>query len=33
LEVKPENHEMAQVLDNQAQSHTPTVRRMSQIGG
>jgi cyclic pyranopterin phosphate synthase len=33
LDVKPENHEMAQALDNQAQSHTPTVRRMSQIGG
>jgi cyclic pyranopterin phosphate synthase len=33
LEVKPENHEMAQALDDQAQSHTPTLRRMSQIGG
>jgi len=33
LEVKPENHEMAQALLNEQQSHTPTMRRMSQIGG
>lgn len=33
LDVKPLNHEMAQALAQQAQSHTPTVRRMSQIGG
>lgn len=30
---KPKNHEMALALEQQAQSHTPTVRRMSQIGG
>ncbi|WJH37154.1 GTP 3',8-cyclase MoaA [Paenibacillus aurantius] len=33
LDVKPQNHEMAQALINQTPSHTPTVRRMSQIGG
>ncbi|MFY0542660.1 GTP 3',8-cyclase MoaA [Brevibacillus sp. H7] len=33
LAIKPENHEMAQALERQAQSHTPTLRRMSQIGG
>lgn len=33
LDIKPENHEMAQALMNQEQSHTPTIRRMSQIGG
>ncbi|MCZ8522868.1 MULTISPECIES: GTP 3',8-cyclase MoaA [Paenibacillus] len=33
LDVKPESHEMAQALLSQSQSHTPTVRRMSQIGG
>lgn len=33
LDIKPQNHEMAQVLLNEAQSHTPTLRRMSQIGG
>ncbi len=33
LAIKPENHEMAQALEQQAQSHTPTLRRMSQIGG
>ncbi|MNI20359.1 Cyclic pyranopterin monophosphate synthase [compost metagenome] len=33
LDIKPENHEMAQALMNQEQSHTPTARRMSQIGG
>lgn len=33
LDIKPENHEMAQALDRAEQSHTPTVRRMSQIGG
>jgi len=31
--VKPLNHEMAAKLENEAQSHTPTERRMSQIGG
>jgi GTP 3',8-cyclase len=31
--IKPESHEMALVLNDQAQSHTPTKRRMSQIGG
>lgn len=30
---KPENHEMAKAMNNEAQSHMPTVRRMSQIGG
>lgn len=33
LDVKPENHEMAKVLIHEELSHTPTVRRMSQIGG
>ncbi|MFC0215202.1 GTP 3',8-cyclase MoaA [Paenibacillus chartarius] len=33
LDIKPENHEMAQVLAGESQSHSPTVRRMSQIGG
>lgn len=33
LDVKPESHEMAKALMNEQQSHTPTVRRMSQIGG
>ncbi|MBT2763826.1 GTP 3',8-cyclase MoaA [Paenibacillus sp. ISL-20] len=30
---KPLNHEMALALEKKAQNHTPTVRRMSQIGG
>lgn len=30
---KPENHEMAKAMNNEMQSHMPTVRRMSQIGG
>jgi GTP 3',8-cyclase len=33
LEVKPESHEMAKALLEEQQSHTPTLRRMSQIGG
>lgn len=33
LDIKPQNHEMAQALMNEDQSHTPTNRRMSQIGG
>lgn len=33
LDIKPENHEMAARLAFEAQSHTPTARRMSQIGG
>lgn len=33
LDIKPENHEMAKVLNNEEQSNTPTHRRMSQIGG
>ncbi|MBN6188194.1 GTP 3',8-cyclase MoaA [Aneurinibacillus sp. BA2021] len=33
IDAKPENHEMAQALTKESQSHTPTVRRMSQIGG
>ncbi|MCP1311759.1 GTP 3',8-cyclase MoaA [Paenibacillus tyrfis] len=33
LDVKPESHEMAKALLNEQQSHTPTSRRMSQIGG
>ncbi|WP_035101436.1 GTP 3',8-cyclase MoaA [Aneurinibacillus terranovensis] len=33
LDAKPENHEMAKALSQETQSHTPTVRRMSQIGG
>lgn len=33
MAVKPENHEMAEKLKDGVQSHTPTSRRMSQIGG
>ncbi|MFC5700595.1 GTP 3',8-cyclase MoaA [Cohnella faecalis] len=33
LDIKPENHEMAALLAGQSQSHVPTERRMSQIGG
>lgn len=33
LASKPENHEMALAMQEQAASHTPTARRMSQIGG
>lgn len=33
LGTKPKNHEMALALEAKAQSHTPTSRRMSQIGG
>lgn len=33
MDIKPENHEMAAKLANEAQSHIPTSRRMSQIGG
>lgn len=33
LESKPENHEMAKAFNNEQQSHIPTLRRMSQIGG
>ena len=33
LAIKPENHEMAARLAQEAQSHVPTARRMSQIGG
>jgi cyclic pyranopterin phosphate synthase len=33
LDIKPQNHEMAQALMNEDQSHIPTERRMSQIGG
>lgn len=33
LDIKPENHEMALALAEADQSHTPTSRRMSQIGG
>ncbi len=33
LDIKPENHEMAEKLWDAAQSHVPTDRRMSQIGG
>jgi GTP 3',8-cyclase len=33
LDIKPQNHEMAQALMNENQSHAPTERRMSQIGG
>lgn len=33
LSIKPENHEMAAKLALEEQSHTPTGRRMSQIGG
>lgn len=33
MALKPENHEMAAKLEDEAQSHQPTERRMSQIGG
>ncbi|WP_027092034.1 GTP 3',8-cyclase MoaA [Cohnella thermotolerans] len=33
MAIKPENHEMAALLAGEAQSHVPTERRMSQIGG
>lgn len=33
MDIKPENHEMAAELEEQTLSHTPTDRRMSQIGG
>ncbi|GGD74347.1 GTP 3',8-cyclase MoaA [Paenibacillus nasutitermitis] len=33
MELKPLNHEMAAKLSDEAQSHQPTARRMSQIGG
>lgn len=33
MAIKPQNHEMAQTLENQPLSHRPTSRRMSQIGG
>jgi cyclic pyranopterin phosphate synthase len=33
LSIKPRNHEMAKALVDESQSHVPTVRRMSQIGG
>ncbi|MFM9327919.1 GTP 3',8-cyclase MoaA [Paenibacillus mesotrionivorans] len=33
LATKPENHEMALAMSDTGASHTPTVRRMSQIGG
>nr|WP_211184363.1 GTP 3',8-cyclase MoaA [Paenibacillus lemnae] len=33
LGAKPKNHEMALALEKKDQSHTPTQRRMSQIGG
>ncbi|QYR20423.1 GTP 3',8-cyclase MoaA [Paenibacillus sp. sptzw28] len=33
MEIKPLNHEMAAKLAGEAQSHEPTARRMSQIGG
>lgn len=33
LGAKPLNHEMALALEQKQQTHTPTVRRMSQIGG
>ncbi|WP_106767309.1 GTP 3',8-cyclase MoaA [Paenibacillus faecalis] len=33
LGSKPQNHEMARALEKKAQSHIPTSRRMSQIGG
>ncbi|SDT26630.1 cyclic pyranopterin phosphate synthase [Paenibacillaceae bacterium GAS479] len=32
-DIKPENHDMAAKLHDNALSHTPTSRRMSQIGG
>ncbi|AQT84356.1 molybdenum cofactor biosynthesis protein A [Paenibacillus larvae subsp. larvae] len=33
LDLKPQSHEMAQALLGEKQSHQPTLRRMSQIGG
>lgn len=33
LHLKPQNHEMAKALDDEKQTHQPTFRRMSQIGG
>ncbi|MGF9824487.1 GTP 3',8-cyclase MoaA [Brevibacillus agri] len=33
LSIKPMNHEMAKALADESQSHVPTARRMSQIGG
>lgn len=33
LDIKPENHEMAKVLFHEELTHSPTTRRMSQIGG
>ncbi|MEV5030100.1 GTP 3',8-cyclase MoaA [Paenibacillus sp. LPE1-1-1.1] len=33
MDIKPENHEMAAKLADGAQTHVPTERRMSQIGG
>jgi cyclic pyranopterin phosphate synthase len=33
MDIKPENHEMGALLSGEAQSHIPTDRRMSQIGG
>ncbi|WCN37096.1 GTP 3',8-cyclase MoaA [Aneurinibacillus uraniidurans] len=33
INTKPENHEMALALNQETQSHKPTARRMSQIGG
>ncbi|WP_010496940.1 GTP 3',8-cyclase MoaA [Paenibacillus elgii] len=33
LHLKPQNHEMAKALDDDKQTHQPTSRRMSQIGG
>ena len=33
MRMKPKNHEMAAKLWDDAQSHVPTTRRMSQIGG
>jgi cyclic pyranopterin phosphate synthase len=33
LDIKPQNHEMAEALARAEQSHIPTERRMSQIGG
>ncbi|MNP79957.1 hypothetical protein D3C76_1779100 [compost metagenome] len=33
LGTKPESHEMSKHLLEEPTTHTPTVRRMSQIGG
>ncbi|MEX2415555.1 MAG: GTP 3',8-cyclase MoaA [Paenibacillaceae bacterium] len=33
LDGKPETHEMAKALSGEQQTHIPTIRRMSQIGG